>query len=36
MEGKRDDDVALTIAEIVKDDRKVCRQGFGELFGNET
>ena len=36
MEGKRDDDVALTVAEIVKDDRKVSRQGFGQLFGDET
>ena len=26
MEGKRDDDVALTVAEIVKDDRKVSKR----------
>ena len=35
VEGRRDDEVALSPAEVIRDDRKVSRQGFGDLFGME-
>ena len=34
VEGRRDDDVAVTVDRILHDDRKISRAGFGSLFGN--
>merc|ERR1712083_962009 len=36
IEGKRDDDVALAATEIIKDDRNISREGFGDLFGGSS
>ena len=34
VEGRRDDDVAVTVDRILHDDRKISRAGFGSLFGS--
>jgi len=36
VEGKRDDDVALAVADLIKDERNVAREGFGGLFGGTS
>ena len=33
VEGKRDDDVALAVTDIIRDERNISREGFGDLFG---
>ena len=36
VEGKRDDDVAMAVADLIKDERNVAREGFGDLFGGTS
>ena len=33
VEGRRDDEVAVDPEDIITDDRKISREGFGSLFG---
>jgi len=34
VDGKRDDDVALAVSDIIRDERNIAREGFGVLFGD--
>ena len=34
VDGKRDDDVALAVTDIIRDERNIAREGFGVLFGD--
>ena len=36
VEGKRDDDVAMAVADLIKDERNVAREVFGDLFGGTS
>ena len=36
VEGKRDDDVAMAVADLIKVERNVAREGFGDLFGGTS
>ena len=36
VDGKRDDDVALAVTDIIRDERNIAREGFGVLFGGSN
>ena len=36
VDGKRDDDVALAVTDIIRDERNIAREGFGVLFGDAS
>ena len=36
VDGKRDDDVALAVTDIIRDERNIAREGFGVLFGGAS
>ena len=36
VDGKRDDDVALAVSDIIRDERNIAREGFGVLFGGAS